>query len=88
MTIGVHGAAKLLQLYLTLCNPMDGSPPASSVHGINQARMLEWVTIPFSRDQTWSLMSPALAVRFFTASATWEVCVNDTFQACWQCVCP
>ena len=35
--------AKLLQLCLTLCNPMDGSLPASSVRGILQARTLEWV---------------------------------------------
>ena len=32
-----------------LCDPMDCSPPGSSVHGISQARILEWVTIPFSR---------------------------------------
>ena len=41
--------AKTLQLCLTLCNPMDCSLPASSVHGILQARKLEWVTIPSSR---------------------------------------
>ena len=33
----------------TLCNPMDWSLPGSSVHGILQARKLEWVAIPFSR---------------------------------------
>ena len=33
---------------LTLCNPMDCSPPASSFHGISQARILEWVAISFS----------------------------------------
>ena len=32
----------------TLCDPMDCSPPGSSVHGILQARILEWVAIPFS----------------------------------------
>ena len=32
----------------TLCNPMDSSPPVSSVHGILQARILEWVAMPFS----------------------------------------
>ena len=37
------------QSCLTLCNPMDGSPPVSSVHGILQARILEWVAISFSR---------------------------------------
>ena len=37
------------QLCLTVCNPMECSPPGSSVHGILQTRMLEWVAIPFSR---------------------------------------
>ena len=41
-------AAKSLQSCLTLCNPTDGSPPGSSVPGILQARILEWVAIPFS----------------------------------------
>ena len=42
-------AAKSLQSCLTLCNPIDGSPPGSSVPGILQARTLEWVAISFSR---------------------------------------
>ena len=37
------------RLCLTLCDPMDCSPPGSSVCGILQARILEWVVIPFSR---------------------------------------
>ena len=37
------------QSCLTLCNPMDCSSPGSSIHGILQARTLEWVAIPFSR---------------------------------------
>ena len=37
------------QLCLTLCDPMDCSPPDSSVHGILKARILEWVDFPFSR---------------------------------------
>ena len=41
--------AKSLQSCLTLCNPLDCSPPGSSVHGILQARILEWVAMPFSR---------------------------------------
>ena len=40
--------AKSLQLYLTLCNPIDGSPPGSPVPGILRARTLEWVAISFS----------------------------------------
>ena len=41
-------AAKLLQSCLTLCDPIDGSPPGSPVAGILQARTLEWVAISFS----------------------------------------
>ena len=41
--------AKSLQSCLTLCNPMDNSPSGSSVHGILQARILEWVAISFSK---------------------------------------
>ena len=37
------------QLCPTLCDPMDYSPPGSSVSGILQARILEWVAVPFSR---------------------------------------
>ena len=55
----------------TLCDPVDCSPPGSSVHGILQARTLEWVRdLPNS-----GLMSPAypaMAGGFFTTSATWE----------------
>ena len=47
----------ITQSCLTLCNPMDCSPPGSSVHGPLQARILEWVAIPFSRGS-----SPALWV--------------------------
>ena len=42
-------AAKSLQLCPTLCDPIDGSPPGSSVHGILQTRIPEWAGIPFSR---------------------------------------
>ena len=64
---------KIAQLCLTLCNPMDYSPPGSSVHGIIQARILEWVAISFSRgssqprDQTWVSCTEG---RFFTVWAT------------------
>ena len=46
--LSLHGAAKLLQLCPILCNPMDCSPSGSSVHGMLQARILEWVAISFS----------------------------------------
>ena len=41
-------AAKSLQSCLTLCNPIDGSPPGSAIPGILPARTLEWVAISFS----------------------------------------
>ena len=46
--IQAAAAAKSLQSCLTLCDPIDGSPPGSSVPGILQARTLEWVAIAFS----------------------------------------
>ena len=45
--------SEVAQSCLTLCDPMDCSLPGSSVHGILQARILEWVTISFSRGSSW-----------------------------------
>ena len=42
-------AAKSLQSCLTLCDPIDGSPPGSPVSGILQARIQEWIAISFSK---------------------------------------
>ena len=42
-------ARSVAHLYLTLCGPMDCSPPTSSVQGISRARILEWVAVSFSR---------------------------------------
>ena len=65
----------LAQSRLTLCDPMDCCPPGSSVHGILQARILEWVAIPFSRGSSqprdWTWVS-CIADRFFTISTTRE----------------
>jgi len=69
--------AKLLQLYLTVCESMDGSPPGSSVHRILQASILEWVAMPSfrgssqPRDQT-HISYVSYIGGFFTTSATWE----------------
>ena len=49
MLLQIHVHAKSLQSCLTLCDPMDCSPPGSSVHGILQTRILEWVAMPSSR---------------------------------------
>ena len=48
-------AAKSLQSRPTLCDPIDGSPPASPVLGILQARILEWVAISFSSAWKWKV---------------------------------
>ena len=61
------------QSCLTLCNPMDSSPPGSSVHGVLQARILEWVAIPFSRRSSQprdGTQVSYIAGRFFTILAT------------------
>ena len=51
-------AAKSLQSCPTLCDPIDGSPPGSSVPGILQARILEWVAVSFSNACMLSRFSP------------------------------
>ena len=48
------------QSYPSLCEPMDYSPPGSSVHEILQARILEWVAVPFSGD----LPNPGIKPKF------------------------
>ena len=48
-TITKYVRAKLLQLYLTFCDPMDCNPPGFSVDGIFQARILEWVAFASSK---------------------------------------
>ena len=64
------------QLCPILCDPIDFSLPGSSFHGIFQARILEWVTVSFSRRSSQlgielvSLTYPALAGRFFITSIT------------------
>ena len=72
---------KVAQFCLTLYNHMDCSLPGSSVHGIFQARILEWVAVPFSkgssqsRDQT---QVSRIAGRFFTIWAPRKAQWNDT----------
>ena len=75
--------AKSLQSCLTLCDPMDCSLAGSFVHGIIQARVLEWAALPLEDPppgdlpdpgiKPSSLMSPVLAGGFFTTNDPWEV---------------
>ena len=65
-------AAKSLQSYPTLCDPIEGSPPGSPVPGILQARTLEWVAISFSNAWKWKVKVKLLScVRLF--STPWTV---------------
>ena len=86
------------QLCLTLCNPMDCSLSGSSVHGILQARILEWVAMPSSRgssqpkDQTQVSRIPC---RFFTIWATGKpiymlllLLLLSRFSHVWLCATP
>ena len=67
-------AAKSLQLCLTLCDPIDGSLPGSLVHGISQARVLEWVAIAFSAScGKWELFSS-----FVGFSLRWLLSLQST----------
>ena len=75
LCVWVCGCMLLAQSCLTFCNPMQCSSPGSSVHGTSRARILKWVTIPFSRgssqprDQT---QVSHIAGRFSTIWATRE----------------
>ena len=85
--ISVWGSRKVsvAQSCPSLYDPMDCSLPGSSVHGVLQARILEWVTIPFSRGSSNPGIkpgSPAPAGRFFMLWATWEALWVATLCAC------
>ena len=67
-------------LYLTIYNPIDCIPPGSSVHGIIQARILEWVAILFSSGPSQprkSTQVSCIACRFFTIWDAREACILD-----------
>ena len=66
---------KVTQLCPILCNPMDDNLPGSSIHGILQARILEWVAVPFSRGSSRPRKRTGVsgvAGGFFTSWATRE----------------
>ena len=76
-----HYCRSVSQSCLTLCDPMNCCPPGSSVHGILQARILEWVAISFSRRSSQSrdqTLVSCIAGRFFTIWATREALFSAT----------
>ena len=68
--------AKSLQSCLTLCDPLDGSPPGSSVPGILQARILEWVAISFSNAWKWKVKVKSLS-RAWLLVTPWTAAYQD-----------
>ena len=74
--------------HVQLCDPMGCSPPDFSVHGIFQARILEWVATSYSRGlsdpgiKPTSLMSPALAGKFITPSPPKEAHPECQLKKC------
>ena len=84
-----QGFPSCVQLFMTLWTV---GPPVSAIHGILQARTLEWVAMPSSRESSQpgieptSLMSPALAGGFVTTSATWEAPVDSIQSISSWCV--
>ena len=90
--------AKSLQLCPTLHDPMDCSLPDSTVQGILQVRILEWIVIPSYRGSSLKgsnpcLLSPALVRGFFATSAPWKAqiyvyitkplcCIPEVTQCC------
>ena len=75
---------QVTQSCLTLCNPMDCSPSGFSMRGILQARILEWVAIPFSRgsslprDRTWV---SHIAGKYFFPCGREAICISVQFSS-------
>ena len=82
-------AAKSLQSCPTLCDPIDGSPPGSSIPGILQARILKWVAISFSNAWKWkvkvtSLSRVQLFVTPWTAAHQAPLSMGFSMQEYWS----
>ena len=76
--------AKSLQSCLTLCDPIDGSPPGSPIPGILQARTLEWVAISFSNAWKWKVKVKSLSHVWLLVTpwtAAYQAPVHGIFQA-------
>ena len=69
-TYAATAAAESLQSCPTLCDPMDCSPPGFSIHGILQARTLEWVAISFSNAWKWKVKVKSLS-RVWLLATPW-----------------
>ena len=82
-------AAKSLRSCPTLCNPIDGSPPGSTIPGILQARTLEWVAISFSNAWKWKVKVKSLSCVWlfktpWTAACQAPLSMGFSRQECWS----
>ena len=81
--------SEVAQLCLTLCDPMDCSLSGSSVHGILQARILEWVAISFSRGSSQprdrTQVSCIAGRRFASKCPKYIPCKDNEFDLIWTC---
>ena len=83
------GGGLVTKLCLTPCNSMGHHPPGSSVHGIVQTRILEWVTISFSRGSSWprdQTQVSCIRGRFFADWATREAHIYIYIYTHTQCI--
>ena len=83
MNVGLTAAAKSLQSCPTLCSPIDGSPPGSTVPGILQARTLEWVAISFSNAWKWKVKVKLLS-RVRLCATPWTALLGSSIHGIFQ----
>ena len=85
LLMGYESESEVAQSFPTLCDPMDCSLPGSSVHGIFQARVLEWLAISFSRGSSrpkdWTGVSHIAGRRFtiWATRETWKIFKKKIF---------
>ena len=82
--LSMSAAAKSLQSCLTLCDPIDGSPPGSPIPGILQARVLEWVAIAFSNAWKWKVKVKSFSHVWPSVTpwtAAFQASIHGNFQA-------
>ena len=88
--LAAAAAAKSLQLCPTLCNPIDSSPPGSSIHGIFQARVLEWGAIAFSVYNPYlcsnkiTTASPPTSKSIYSSNTSLKIGLTHTRYVTWM----
>ena len=89
MNVYFKACCLVTQMYLTLCDLMDCSPPGSSVHGILQATILEWVAMSFSRGSSWPRNCTQISCNDRQILDHWvtrEGCILKLYTCSYTCV--